>query len=326
MGLFDKIKGPIFYKDDSEAERQLNVLIKLKQTASSEIVDAIEQEIRLVEAGIAGEKQVRFELENSHIPMCVLHDLYYEYNGLTAQIDYLIITRKHQFVIECKNLYGNIEINSNGDFIRTFSYGRHSKKEGIYSPITQNRRHLELIKEIRGAERNALLRIAFEKNFFNNYRSIVVLANPKTVLDAKFAKKEVRNQVIRADQLVEYIRQVDAEPDAISSSEKDMESLAQFFLSIHKQPKVDYTEKFSNLVNKADSDMSEGHSVEKDQIEPNAKIKPGVIICPKCGAPMILRKAAKGSNAGNEFYGCSNFPKCRGIVNIQQQENDVMVV
>ena len=317
MGLFDKIRGPIFYKDDSEAERQLEVLIELKQTASGEIADAIEQEIRLVEAGIVGEKQVRFELENSHIPMYVLHDLYYEYEGLTAQIDYLIITRKHQFVIECKNLYGNIEINSNGDFIRTFSYGRHSKKEGIYSPITQNRRHLEMIKQIRGAERIALLRIAFEKNFYNNYRSVVVLANPKTVLNAKFAKKEVRNQVIRADQLAEYIRKVDAEPDSVSCSEKDMENLAQSFISVHKQPKVDYTEKFRIPVNKIDSDTSKGDPSVDELCGPNVESNPDVIICPKCGAPMVRRKATKGPNAGSEFYGCSNFPKCRGIVNIR---------
>jgi hypothetical protein len=129
MGLFDKIKGPVFYKDDSEAERQLMVLNELQQMASGENASAIENEIRIVGAGIAGEKQVRFELENSHIPMFVLHDLYFEHEGLTSQIDYLIITRKHQFVIECKNLYGNIEINSNGDFIRTFSYGRSTKRK-----------------------------------------------------------------------------------------------------------------------------------------------------------------------------------------------------
>ncbi len=316
MGLFDKIKGPIFYKDDSEAERQLEVLKKLQQTASDKIADDIEQEIRLVEAGIAGEKQVRFELENSHIPMYVLHDLYYEYEGLTAQIDYLIITRKHQFVIECKNLYGNIEINNNGDFIRTFSYGRHSKKEGIYSPITQNRRHLEMIKQICGAERNALLRIVFEKSFYNNYRSVVVLANPKTVLNAKFANKEVRNQVIRADQLAEYIRKVDAETNSVSSSEKDIENLAHFFASIHTRPKVDYTEKFRILVNDTDSDTSEGVPSVNIQSGPNVDSNPDVIICPKCRAPMVRRKAIKGPNAGIEFYGCSNFPKCREIVNI----------
>jgi len=34
-------------------------------------------------------------------------------------------------------------------------------------------------------------------------------------------------------------------------------------------------------------------------------------ICPKCGTKMSLRTASKGSNAGNQFWGCVNFPKCR---------------
>ena len=301
MWPFDKIKSPVFYKDDSEAERQLEVLVELRQTASGDIADAIEQEIRLVEAGIAGERQVRFELANSHIPMYVLHDLYYEYAGLVSQIDYLIITRKHVFVIECKNLYGNIEITSNGDFVRTLSYGRRAKREGIYSPITQNRRHLDLIKQIRGAERNALLRIAFEKSFHNNYRSVIVLANPKTVLNAKYAKKEVRDQVIRADQLAEHIRKIDAEPGTASSSDKDMEEMAQFFVSFHRQPQIDYTDRFRILVNKTDSRASEEKPSERVQSETDAVPSPNTIMCPKCGAPMVLRKAAKGPKTGEEF-------------------------
>ena len=38
--------------------------------------------------------------------------------------------------------------------------------------------------------------------------------------------------------------------------------------------------------------------------------------CPKCGSEMVLRESKKGSNIGNEFWGCSSFPKCRKIVNI----------
>ena len=33
--------------------------------------------------------------------------------------------------------------------------------------------------------------------------------------------------------------------------------------------------------------------------------------CPKCGAELLLRVAKQGVNKGNEFYGCSNYPKCR---------------
>ncbi|MFT2091245.1 restriction endonuclease [Paraglaciecola sp. 2405UD69-4] len=36
-------------------------------------------------------------------------------------------------------------------------------------------------------------------------------------------------------------------------------------------------------------------------------------ICPKCASPMVKRIAKKGANIGNEFLGCSSFPKCRHI-------------
>jgi len=36
--------------------------------------------------------------------------------------------------------------------------------------------------------------------------------------------------------------------------------------------------------------------------------------CPKCGNEMILRTAKSGANAGNKFWGCSNYPNCRGML------------
>lgn len=93
MGLFDKIKEPVFLKDDSEAEHQLAALQELHKTAAGEPSEKLEQEIRQVNAGIYGENAVKYELQNSHIPMIVLHDLFLEHEGLTAQIDYLIVTR-----------------------------------------------------------------------------------------------------------------------------------------------------------------------------------------------------------------------------------------
>jgi hypothetical protein len=38
--------------------------------------------------------------------------------------------------------------------------------------------------------------------------------------------------------------------------------------------------------------------------------------CSRCNAEMILRKATKDKNAGNEFWGCSAFPKCRNLLRI----------
>ena len=38
--------------------------------------------------------------------------------------------------------------------------------------------------------------------------------------------------------------------------------------------------------------------------------------CPKCGSKMLLRTARKGKFAGKNFWGCSKYPNCKGILNI----------
>lgn len=317
MGIFDKIKEPIFLKDDHEAENQLNTLIELRKTASGKAADLLDEEISKVNAGIYGEKAVNFEIANSHTPMIVLHNLYLEHNGLTAQIDYLIVTRKHIYVVECKNMYGDIEINSSGDFIRTFYNGRRTRKEGIYSPITQNIRHLELVKQVRlESKKNIITKTFFEKNFYTSYKSIVVLANPKTVLNSKYAKKEIKNQVIKVDQLISYIKKTDSVSKDEPMNKKDMEDLANFFLYAHKTQSTDYTEKFKKMIN------PENMPEDQKEIDSGIEIEDQSIVkCPKCGIKMIRRKATQGKNIGKEFYGCPNFPKCRSIIEFSREIN-----
>lgn len=180
MGLFDKMKDPIFLKESSNAEVQLEKLREIEPLLNMEGKSIIRQDIKCLEYGIAGEKNIAFELKNSHMPMYIIHDLYIEYGDLSAQIDYLVITRKLCFVIECKNLIGNIEINNSGDFIRTIDFNGKFKKEGIYSPITQCQRHLELIKKIKLDKcKSVISQFIVSKFFENSYKTVVILANPK---------------------------------------------------------------------------------------------------------------------------------------------------
>ena len=44
--------------------------------------------------------------------------------------------------------------------------------------------------------------------------------------------------------------------------------------------------------------------------------------CPLCGQPTRRRTAAKGPSAGKEFWGCSQYPDCRGIMDISSDESD----
>lgn len=38
--------------------------------------------------------------------------------------------------------------------------------------------------------------------------------------------------------------------------------------------------------------------------------------CPKCGKPMALRTAQKGKSAGKQFWGCTGYPQCKGLLDI----------
>jgi len=46
--------------------------------------------------------------------------------------------------------------------------------------------------------------------------------------------------------------------------------------------------------------------------------------CPECGAPMRIRQARQGRNAGNYFFGCSRYPKCRATVNLSDAQQAEM--
>ena len=260
MGIFDKLNQPVFIKEDSNAAEQVEALKELYGKATEKAKIQIEQDIKYISYGIKGEEQIAFELKNSHMPMYVLHDLYLEFEALSAQIDYLIITRKGIFVIECKNLFGDITVNNNGDFVRSMNLGGKVVKEGIYSPITQNKRHLEIIRQVRGQDKGTLTRVFFEKCFDEIYHSIVVLANPKTILNTKYAPKEVKDQVIRADQLIEYIKKVNTRINVASNSDKEMKALAEYFLGKHKAKEMTYHKKYELLL---EEDSAE--SVESDE-------------------------------------------------------------
>lgn len=245
MGLFSKKIGPVFLKEDSDAKAYIAKMQALAERADESLKGKIEKQINLAKYGEYGENNIAFELKNSGMDMYILHDIYLETEGLSAQIDYIVITKKTVYVIECKNLIGNIEIDNTGAFIRSYEFAGRRIKEGIYSPITQNQRHLQVLKAVRkNAKSNFLTKMIFEKRFEETYKSIVVLANPKTYLNAKYAKREIKEQVIRADQLVSYIQKTDKGSANTEISNDEMLKLAQFYLEQNIPQRSDYARKY----------------------------------------------------------------------------------
>ena len=61
--------------------------------------------------------------------------------------------------------------------------------------------------------------------------------------------------------------------------------------------------------------LEPGRATDRKHIE-NLKTRknPGKEkICPNCGMTMVIRKAKKGANKGNNFWGCSGYPSCRTV-------------
>jgi restriction system protein len=54
-----------------------------------------------------------------------------------------------------------------------------------------------------------------------------------------------------------------------------------------------------------------GHEFSYSAATPAPQKSPS---CPRCNSAMILRTAKKGANAGGNFWGCSRYPACKGIV------------
>lgn len=251
MSFFEKKRDPFFLKESTNLAVQIEQLKAIQPKLNEEGQSILAQDLKYLESGQYGEDSVEFELRNSHLPIIVLRDVYLEYEGLSAQIDYMVFTRKVCFVIECKNLYGDIEITNQGQFIRTIKFGNKTIKEGIYSPITQNKRHLDLIRKIvEERQTNFIMRKLVEKSFDSVWKPVVVLANNKTVLKNRYAPSSIKNGVIRLDQLIDYIRKIDNEAsnDQKSSYDRTRE-LAQSYLNRHQEKEYDYTSKYQAYMN-----------------------------------------------------------------------------
>ena len=252
MELFNRFRDTIFLKESSDLEKQLSELKQIREKLDN--TDEIDKDIKLLEYGIAGEREIAFELKNANIGMYVLHDVTFEYDGNKAQIDYLLFTRGYFYLVECKNLVGNITVDSNGQFYREYEYKGKKIKESIYSPYTQAVRHQDMMKKVWSANHNKLDNFIFGrfhgKDFF---RPIVVLSNSKCFLNTKYAPKEIKNDIIRADQLISYIQKdIDNLDSSELSGENRLKQASEVWLSRSITNNTNISSKYLNTIKAKD--------------------------------------------------------------------------
>lgn len=318
---FLKRPVPVFVKESSSSAFELEELRGLRGRVVAADGARLERDIKLAEAGLYGENAVAFELQNSHLPIHVLRDLRLEHAGLQAQIDFLVIGPYVNVVIECKNLIGDIEIDGRGNFTRLLD-GRDGRREGLYSPITQGERHIQLMRALRD-DMGTAVRIGNALFFDDIYKPVVVLANSKTVVYDQHAPKQVRKQLVRLDQLVAFIRGVNRKHGLTDSKldGKERERLARWWLARHVERQRDLASRYRLIETQEQVPAAvlaevpaSAHAEALTGASASALAE--APICPECGRTMVLRKATRGPRAGKPFWGCPGYPACHGIINI----------
>lgn len=263
------IKGPEFYKDFESENKQLYELEELHSKVKSEKRNVIKRDITYLKIGLEGERAVSYELKNSFIPMICLHDIRIENAGYIAQMDYILITEYYIMVLETKKLNGDIVINEAGEFIRKFKTkeGRVYKQEGMYSPISQNERHIRILDNFLKANK-IIRRIPMY--------SAVVVANPKAIINRNKAPYAIKNGIYKHDQITTILKKHILKSN---KDEKIMESqmikIANFLLESNKEISYDYNAKYGltdeDFTELKNSEEVEGHNVlEEEVIEYNA--------------------------------------------------------
>lgn len=197
----------------------------------------------------------------------------------TTQIDHVIVSRYGIFVIEAKNMNGWIFGNEkSAEWTQSFSGGKFK----FQNPLRQNYRHTKCLSEFLHIEHNKLHSVVM---FWGE--STFKTPMPENVLDKGYSSYiKSKTEVLFPDDEVELI------VEAIQTG---------------KLPRTWATRRLH-----IDS-LNNRHSVPDTSPK---LIKSADPSCPKCGSAMIKRIAKQGANTGNEFWGCSTFPKCRGIAPI----------
>lgn len=242
----------------------------------------------------------------------------------TTEIDVLMISSKGLFVFESKNYSGWIFGSDNQKYwYQTLPSNRgKSHKEKFYNPIFQNNTHVKYLKTfiektipiysiITFSDRCTLMNVYFQSskvNVINRYQvynliSSIYNSNSNDLLSNKQIE-EIYNTLYPYTQIDESIKQKHI--DNINNNLNNMT------ISNNKNISTDKIEN-DNIVNNTVNKTKQVINLNNNTVRIIIDDKNQTLICPLCGSKLVLKIAKHGVHTGENFYGCSNYPKCKYI-------------
>ena len=219
----------------------------------------------------------------------------------TTEIDVLMIHPNGLFVFESKNYSGWIFGNEfQKTWYQTLPKGKgRSQKEAFYNPVMQNRTHIKHLKALLGEEVPMHSIITFSERC--TLKKVEIKSSDIYVINRYDVSATVRSICGKAGEPVLNQKQIDGIYNKLYPyTQVDAAVKARHIQNIEKKLETEKEEKVeAPLVVEAEQEQKK---------------------CPRCGGILLLRTASKGANAGNQFYGCSNYPKCRYVQNVDIED------
>ena len=240
-------------------------------------------------------------------------------NNETSEIDVLMIHKKGIFVFESKNYSGWIFGSENQqNWYQTLPKGRgKNHKEKFYNPIMQNHSHIKHLKTFIGKEIPT--------------KSIIVFSERCTLKNIQIQSNDIK--VINRYNVASVVKDICSQTTNDLLTENDINEIYNKLYPLTQVDEITKLQHISNIKSSLSQQMCPPpptESAQEKNISVNNKetsvqaakstiTKNNDLKCPKCNGTLILRMSTKGETAGTQFYGCSNFPKCRYIQNVNSK-------
>jgi hypothetical protein len=213
----------------------------------------------------------------------------------STQIDHVIVSRFGLFVIETKNMKGWIFGNPTQ---KSWTQQIYRRKHSFQNPQHQNHLHMMTLKSLLGFSDNQLHSVIF------------------FIGDCTFKTPMPQNVMNRG--LIRYVKGITTPVLAESEVAHIVDTIQQGRLAANWQTHRQHVTQLKTR----HADPSANHVSTREPVRqsvanpPSQSVSPPdnpPPICPRCGSTMVLRTATRGENKGNQFWGCSGYPKCRFI-------------
>ena len=221
-------------------------------------------------------------------------------DGTTTEIDLILLHSSGIYVLESKNYSGWIfGSETQKMWTQTLPKGHTSEKNHFLNPIIQNEIHIEWLKKY--------LSGLTEGPYF----SIIVFSKRCVLKNIQISKNSAHVVIQRYD-LLRTIQKM-ATGQMVYTSDQ----IALIYERLYPLTQTTNEQKNQHIQNINHKIYSEEKNFVSGQQGDSTMLSRTELVCPKCGAALVKKVATKGNRKGKAFWGCSRFPSCRYIQNIE---------